>query len=79
MTTKPIRINAADVDRLETIRKGLVMLDGQNRTPADAVTAVLDRYDMTAEAIFELSKHMVLTALNQAVALQQQQEQAADD
>lgn len=77
MTTKPIRINATDVDRLEIIRKGMVMQDGQNRTTADAVAAVLDRYDMTAESILELSKAMVLAALNQAVALQQQQEQAA--
>jgi len=65
MATRLTRIDEADWTRLEHIRKSLVMGDGQNRTIADAVAVVLDRYDMTAEAIFEVSKDMVLAAIKQ--------------
>jgi len=65
MATRLTRIDEADWTRLEHIRKSLVMGDGQNRTIADAVAVVLDRYDMQAEAIFELSKEMVLSVAKQ--------------
>jgi len=65
MATKLTRINEADWQRLNHIRKSLVMRDGQNRTIGDAITVVLDRYDMQAEAIFELSKEMVLSVVKQ--------------
>lgn len=66
MATKLTRINESDWQKLEEIRKQAVMADGQNRTIADALTVVLDRYDMTAEAIFELSKELVKAAFQQA-------------
>ena len=66
MATKLTRINENDSERLDRIRKSLVMGDGQNRTIADAIEVVLDRYDMTAEMIFELSKDLVKAAFQQA-------------
>jgi len=66
MATKLTRINESDWERLDRIRKSLVMGDGQNRTIADAIEVVLDRYDMTAEMILELSKDILKAAFQQA-------------
>jgi len=66
MPTKLTRLHQADWDRLDHIRKKLVMSDGQNRTIADAATVVLNRYDMTAEMLFELSKSIVLDVVKQS-------------
>jgi len=65
MATRLTRIDENDWQRLDHIRKNLVMGDGQNRTIGDAITVVLDRYDMHAGAIFELSKEMVLSVAKQ--------------
>ena len=61
MPTKLTRIDGNDWERLDHIRRGLVMGDGENRTMADAMTVVLDRYWMTSEAIFQLAQEMVLS------------------
>lgn len=66
MPTKLTRLTEADWERLDRIRKGMVVRDGENRTMANAATVVLDRYEMTAEMIFELSKEMVLAAVKQS-------------
>jgi hypothetical protein len=66
MPTKLTRINENDWERLEEIRKQTVMADGQNRTMADAVAAVLDRYDMTVEMIFEMAKDMLKSVMDEA-------------
>jgi hypothetical protein len=66
MPTKLTRIKSTDWDRLDHIRKSQVKEDGQNRTIADAFTVVLDRYDMTGEMLFEMSKSIVLDAVKQS-------------
>ena len=68
MATRLTRIYEADWQRLEKIRSQVVMTDGKNRTMADALTVVLDRYDMTVEMIFELSKDMLKSVMAENIS-----------